>query len=75
MQTINFYNELVSTVQAQNLKDELDIVGVKAFVINYETQQIFIVNPDNIENVELACAVRRAGFKCSCFKVCNHVND
>jgi hypothetical protein len=75
MKTINFHSQLINGTQLQNLKDELDSVGVKAFIINYETQQISIMNPESIEADTLTCAVRKAGFKCGCFRVCKHGRD
>lgn len=75
MKTINFSTILENEANLQNLKDELSNVGIKAFVIDYENQQISITNPHEITAKTINCAVRKAGFKCSCFKVCNHKKD
>ncbi|MDZ7936335.1 MAG: hypothetical protein U5M51_15500 [Emticicia sp.] len=72
MKTINFLVDLQQAISLQNLKSELNTVGVKAFTINYVSQQISIVSSDEIKDETINCAVKKAGFDCKCFKVCNH---
>lgn len=72
MKTINFLVDLKQSNSLQNLKNELNIVGVKAFTIDFMNQQISIVSSDTIKDETINCAVRKAGFDCKCFKVCNH---
>ena len=72
MKTIDFLINMPSPIGIQNLNNELINLGVTAFTINYETRQISILSPGSVEEREISCALKRAGFKCSCFKICNH---
>lgn len=72
MKTINFLVDLQQSNSLQNLKNELNTVGVKAFTIDFMNQQISIVSSDSIKDETINCAVKKAGFDCKCFKVCNH---
>lgn len=72
MKTINFLVDLQQSNSLKNLKNELDTVGVKAFTIDFMNQQISIVSSDSIKDETINCAVKKAGFDCKCFKVCNH---
>lgn len=72
MKTINFLVDLQQSNSLQNLKKELNTVGVKAFTIDFMNQQISIVSSDLIKDETINCAVKKAGFDCKCFKVCNH---
>lgn len=72
MKTINFLVDLQQSNSLQNLKNELNTVGVKAFTIDFMNQQILIVSSDTIKDETINCAVKKAGFDCKCFKVCNH---
>lgn len=74
MKTINFLVDLQHSVSLQNLKSELNVVGVRAFTIDYVEQQILIVSSDEIKDEVIDCAVRKAGFDCKCFRVCNHTD-
>lgn len=72
MKTINFFVDLQQSISLQNLKSELNTVGVKAFTIDFMSQQISIVSSESIKDETINCAVKKAGFDCKCFKVCNH---
>ncbi|MDZ7936432.1 MAG: hypothetical protein U5M51_16020 [Emticicia sp.] len=72
MKTINFLVDLQQSISLQNLKNELNSVGVKAFTIDYMRQQISIISSDSIKDEAINSAVKKAGFDCKCFKVCNH---
>lgn len=72
MKTINFLVDLQQSNSLQNLKNELNTVGVKAFTIDFMNHQISIVSSDLIKDETINCAVKKAGFDCKCFKVCNH---
>ncbi len=70
MKTINFLTELEHSANLETLKIGLQNIGIKSFTIDYETQRISIMNPDDISVGSIDCAVRKAGFKCSCFTIC-----
>ncbi|MCU0325526.1 MAG: hypothetical protein MUF45_09785 [Spirosomaceae bacterium] len=72
MKTINFLTKLNNTARLDVLKEELNQIGVNAFTIDYQNQQISIVGPDSIHTDSIGCAVQKAGFKCKCFRVCKH---
>lgn len=72
MKTINFKSRIDPTINLQNLQDELGSIGVKAFIVDHEHQKISIVTGGQTDDRNLACAVAKAGYKCSCFEVCNH---
>lgn len=74
MKTINFLTKLTNAAKLDVLKEELSQIGVNAFTIDYQNQQISILGPDSIHADSIDCAVRKAGFKCNCFKICKH-ND
>lgn len=72
MKTINFLTKLNNPARLDVLKEELNQIGVNAFTIDYQNQQISIVGSESIHADSINCAVRKAGFKCNCFKICKH---
>lgn len=59
--------------KTENLKTELSDVGVRAFSINFENNTITIISPIDIEDKHISCAVKKAGYPCRCFKICNQI--
>lgn len=51
--------DLQQSISLQNLKNELNSVGVKAFTIDYLSQQISIINSDSIKDEAINCAVKK----------------
>lgn len=68
---MKFIIKIINPTQLQTLSDELKKVGVSSFRIDFEANHILTINNDSINENEIECAVRKAGFKCICFKKCN----
>lgn len=69
---MKFITNIKNPTQLQNLSDELKKVGVSSFRIDFGANHVLTINHESVDENEIECAVRRAGFKCVCFKKCNH---
>ncbi|WP_337040864.1 hypothetical protein [Emticicia sp. 17c] len=58
----------------QNLSDELKKVGVSSFRIDFGVRHILTIKDNLVNETTIECAVRKAGFTCTCFKKCNHTS-
>jgi hypothetical protein len=55
----------------ESIKCNLDLLGVNAFTIDFETNVISIMTPKNVAQSDLDCALLKAGVHCVCEKKCN----
>lgn len=69
---MKFITNIKNPDELQSLSDELKKVGVSSFKIDFGANHILTVNTDAVKEDEIECAVRKAGFKCVCFKKCNY---
>ncbi len=69
MKTIIFTTETTAVQHLEKLHYELKNVGIGSFDVDFETKEISVVCP-NYQNINtLECAIRKAGFRCPCFRV------
>ncbi|GAB3509637.1 MULTISPECIES: hypothetical protein [Pseudomonadati] len=71
---MKFITDINNPTQLQNLSDELKKVGISSFRIDFGANHILTIDYDSVKEDEIECAVRKAGFKCVCFKKCNYRN-
>lgn len=69
MKTIIFTTENTAMHHLERLRSELKNVGIGSFDVDFETKEISVVCP-NYQNINaLECALKKAGFRCPCFRV------
>lgn len=69
MKTIIFTTENTAFQHLEKLQCELKNVGIGSFNVDFETREISVVCP-NYQNINaLECAIKKAGFRCPCFRV------
>ena len=59
----------------ESLKCNLDLVGVRAFTIDFENQAVSIVSHLDLSNDQLRCVFKKSGLNCSCITKCNKSED
>jgi hypothetical protein len=69
MKRIIFTTESTNFNKIEPLQSELKRVGVSHFDIDFENKKISLICPHSLNINIVECAVRRAGFKCTCFTV------
>jgi hypothetical protein len=76
MQSINIFSGNISNPEVlENLKNNLDFVGVKAFTVDFENQAVSIVSHLDLSNEEIQCVFPKSGLNCSCIAKCNKSED
>jgi len=69
MKTVIFTTENTAMARLERLRYELKNVGIGSFNVDFETKEISVVCP-NCQNIHtLECALKKAGFRCPCFRV------
>ncbi|AFK03927.1 hypothetical protein Emtol_2792 [Emticicia oligotrophica DSM 17448] len=71
MKILNFLVDLQESLSLQKLKNELNSVGIKAFMIDYLSMQISILGTDSIQAETIDCTVRKADFDSKSFRISN----
>ncbi len=69
MKTIVFTAENTALTHLEKLRSELKNVGIGSFDVDFETKEIAVVCPSYQNINALECAIKRAGFRCPCFRV------
>jgi hypothetical protein len=75
MRNIQFSRDVHDVENLENLQREFGQMGINAFFVDYDQRTIEVAAPSAVSDHQLACAVKRAGYKCNCFRICNHAKD
>ncbi|MGR3812115.1 hypothetical protein [Jiulongibacter sp. NS-SX5] len=72
---INMTHQIENPALLENLKQQLDGLGVNSFTACFETHKVTLTKYHCLTEKEVECSLRKNGFECKCTKLLGLNND